>query len=725
MRLLLLLSLFCASLINAQNLTGRILENSGGGHTEPLPGVNIYWANSLVGTISNADGEFAIEKTGDNFSALVISHIAYQPDTLIIKKGDEFVEIELTRNRELDDVVITAKTKGIAVKELEAIYTNELGLRELTKAACCNLSESFETNPSVDVAYSDAVTGVKQIKLLGLSGKYSRMMIENIPNMSGLASTLGLYFVPGAWMQGVQISKGTASVVNGFDAMTGQINVELKKPTDEKFYIDFYTNSILKTDVNSIVSFDVSEHLSSNLMLHGEYFGKSVDDNNDTFLDHPNVKQLNIFNRWKYADHSNWEAQLSFNYVYDQRVGGQQGFDESSDIANPYKTEITTDRFQVWSKIGYIGGEHHDKSLGFINMFTYHNQKSQFGLRNYNAKQISYYSNLIFETEIFDHDQKINAGASFSYDKFDETFINTNSISDEIVPGVFTQYTYSPSHDFSVIAGIRADFHNDYGTFATPRLHVRYSPTHNTTLRFAIGKGYKTPRVIAENISLLASSREFVFEEDLDQEETVNLGLNLTQYFTLFERELRISLEYYRTDFINKVVVDIDKNKNEVNFYNLKNDSYSNVYQFELAYEVIPNFDFLGAVRFNDVKTNYSGTMMSDPLNKELVGIITLSYITEPRSWQFDFTTQFNGKTRIPNRTFDKYSPTYTIINAQVKKIFKDWEIYAGGENLTNYTQDNPIIGYEDPFGSDFDATIIWAPTIGRMFYLGARYSIN
>ena len=358
-------------------------------------------------------------------------------------------------------------------------------------------------------------------------------------------------------------------------------------------------------------------------------------------------------------------------------------------------------------------------------MFTQHNQESLFGLRGYNAKQTSFYSNLIFESNIYNVDHKINAGASLNYDKFDESFNNINQINDDTMPGVFLQYTYNPVYAFSVIGGIRSDFSNVYGTFITPRLHIRYSPLESTSLRFSIGKGYRTANAIAENISLLASSRQFIFQEKLDQEEALNIGLNLTQYYTLFGREMRIGLEFYRTKFINKVVVDIDKSSREVNFYNLNGDAYSNTYQLELGYEIIPRLDFLGAIRFNDVKTNYNGNLLSNPLNKEWKGIITLSYLSRLRAWQYDLTTQFNGKSRIPNRVENNYSPSYTLLNAQVKRIFKDWEIFVGAENITDYTQEDPIINADDPFGPDFDATVIWAPVIGRMFYVGARYKLN
>lgn len=724
MQYIFLLFLFCVSTLNAQKLNGTIYENLENGKTTPLPGVNIFWANTQIGTVSDMDGKFSLIKTTEDFPKLIVSHIMYEPDTITVKKEDELIELYLIQNRELNDVLVTAKTTGITIKEFETIQTEEIGRKELLKAACCNLSESFETNPSVDVSYSDAVTGVKQIKLLGLSGKYSQMMTENIPNMRGLASTLGLYFIPGAWMQSVQISKGTASVTNGSEAMTGQINVEFKKPTDENIYLDIYTNSIFKTDINGVASFHLSENLSTNLMLHAEYFGRNIDDNNDSFLDHSNVKQFNIFNRWKYTDYKNWTTQLTFNYISDERAGGQVGFETDTNIQNPYKTEISTDRLQVWSKIGYVPGNSSNYSIGFINMFTYHNQTSIFGIRNYDAKENSFYSNLIYGRDLFNVDHKISTGVSFEYNKYDETFVNSSQSITETMPGLFFQYTFIPSSYFSIIAGLRADFHNEYGTFYTPRLHFRYSPLESTTFRVSIGKGFRTAKVISENISLLASSRKFVFQENLNQEEAINIGVNLTQYYTLFGREMRIGLELYRTEFINKVVVDVDKNSREVNFYNLDGDAFSNTYQLELAYELIPNLDFLGAIRYNDVKTTYSGELLSDPLNKEFKGIVTLSYLSRLRLWQFDLTTQFNGESRIPNRVVNEYSPSYVILNSQIKRIFKDWEIFVGAENITDYKQENPIIDAENPFGPYFDATIVWAPTIGRMFYIGARYSL-
>jgi len=728
MKIFFLSFLFLSSILYSQKLSGIIYEVTENGNNVPLPGVNIFWAGTQIGTSSDANGKFELIKIAGEIADLVVSHITFKADTLQIMKGEINVEIFLKENRSINEIEVTAKATALSINELETLYTQEINKNELSKAACCNLSESFETNPSVDVSYGDAVTGAKQIKLLGLAGKYSQLMTENIPNIRGLASSLGLYYIPGPWMNSIQVSKGTASVINGYEAISGQINIEFKKPDgNELFYADLYLNSILKTDFNSNAEFQVGDKLSSVLMVHGEYLGNEIDHNNDSFLDHPNVKQLNIINRWKLLNSGNWHAQLLINYIAEKRVGGQGGFSNTDNPGNLYLSEIETNRFQVWTKTAYIFGNLSEASMGFINMFTFHDQKSQFGIRNYDADEYSFYSNLIYESKIFNDKNKVNIGLSLDYDKFNESFDTEQIITEEIIPGAFLQYTFTGIEKISIIGGARIDFHNKYGAFFTPRFHLRYNPLDNTSFRFTVGKGFRTSKIFAENFSYLASSREFVVENNLQMEEALNIGINLTQYFYPFERELRIGLEYYRTDFTNKIVVDVDKNSREVNFYNLNGKSYSNNYQIEVGYELVTGLDLLTAFRYIDAKTTFNGKFDSDPLTKEYKGLFTLSYLTPLRLWQFDFTSQFNGPSRIPGTTLTKSSnsPSYTLLNAQIKRYFKGWELYFGAENITDYTQENPIISADDPFGPDFDSTIIWGPLLGRRFYAGLRFYIK
>ncbi len=726
MRKIFLILTFIVSVYQAQKLEGFVYELSNS-EKIPLPGVNIIWLGTGIGTASGIDGKFEIIRTTADSARLLLSHVAYKPDTLIIGKDDSYIEVSFRKTRVFEEITVTARTKGINIKEYDPIFTQSLNRKELSKAACCNLSESFETNASVDVSYADAVTGAKKIRLLGLDGKYSQIMMENIPNIRGLASAYGLYYVPGPWMESIQISKGAASVINGFESITGQINIEYIKPTTEnKLYADLYMNRNLRSDMNIIAASNISENLSSALLVHGSYFGNNVDDNKDNFLDHPNSRQFNIINRWKYNS-EHLHAQLGINYMLEERKGGQAGFGSSLEEL-PYKTSISTSRLQIWSKTGYIFGNESNGSLGFINMVTLHDQEARFGLRDFNADQFTYYSNLIFETDIFNAGHKINTGISISYDSYSESFDSLNDNPNQTVPGFFFQYTYSPTDKLVIIGGIRSDFLSGGHPFYTPRIHARYSPWENTTIRVTAGKGYRNSWLIAENIRLLSSSRKFYKSGSIKIEEAVNTGINLTQYFSLMNRELSITAEYYRTSFINKVVADIDRNSREVHFYNLEGDSFSDNYQVELSYELFPRLDILAAFRYSDAKTTYSGELLSDPFNKKIRSIISFSYITKLRLWQFDFTANYNGKSRLPrftNSAIREYSPEFVIINTQVTRYYKNFEVYLGIENITDFRQDSPVITPDDPFGPDFDASIIWGPLSGRNIYLGIRYSIK
>ena len=730
MKKILFFFLLFASMTYAQKLKGKVFENIDGNNS-PLPGVNIYWEETTIGTTTDSDGNFEIIKTAADSANLIVAYVSYIPDTVTVKKEETFIEILLTENLELDEITVSVRRRSTVIDDLNPLNVQIMLNKEFKRAACCNLSESFETNASVDVSYSDAVTGAKQIKLLGLDGKYGQIMTENIPNFRGIASAFGIYYVPGPWMESIQISKGTASVINGFESTTGQINIEFKKNDNtNSFYADLFSTNNLKSDVNAISSLKINDQISTTLFLHGEYFGNTIDHNNDSFLDHPNVRQFNILNKWNYDDYENWHLAASLNYTVEERYGGQLGFGSNSN-SDKYRNIIDTERFQFWSKVGYIFANDLNTSIGFINMITGHNQTSMFGNKNYDSEEFNYYSNLIFESELFNSKHKLNAGFSLVYDKIDERYINEEYDRDEIIPGTFLQYTYQPITGLTFIGGIRADNSSEFGTFFTPRFHARYTPFPNSTLRFSIGKGYRNANVLAENISLQSTSRKFIIANDLKMEEALNFGVNLTQYLYLFDKELLINAEFYRTDFSNKVVVDIDQNFREVNFYNLSGKSYANNFQIELSYELFRQFDVFAAARFSDSKTNFNGKLLSDPLSKRFKGLMSLSYLTNLRLWQFDLTAQFNGSSRIPTLSesaqivMGDESPSHTLLMAQVTHFMKGWEVFMGIENITDYTQENVVISGDDPFGPDFDSSIIWGPIEGRKLYVGIRLTLN
>jgi outer membrane receptor for ferrienterochelin and colicins len=718
---------------NGQQISGRVFEQ----HKKQkmlLPGVNIYWEGTQSGTVSDENGRFRIEKPTDNSIALISSFIGYVNDTLQITSIENELEIILEKALELEEVIVTGRHRSSFVSQISPLHVHNISSAELQKAACCNLSESFETNASVDVSYSDAVTGAKRIELLGLHGKYTQMMTENIPNLRGLSTPFGLTYIPGPWMESIQISKGASTVVNGYESITGQINVEFKKPDNsEKLYLNAFVNHEGRLEGNFNSAVKINEKWSTMLYGHAGDFSNKIDYNHDSFLDDPLTRQYNFFNRWKYSSERHM-AQVGFRVIDEERAGGQIGFDKTENPGQSeiYGINIKTSRYEAWGKTGYAFMDTQESSIAFMNSFTYHEQNSLFGIKSYEGRQDNYYANLIFQSNLGSHRHKYNTGASYNYDAYRESLNDSIFQRTEHVPGIFLQYTYSIEHNLTILAGIRSDFHNIWGTFFTPRFHLKYNLTPHTILRTSAGKGYRSPNIIAENSYILASSRRIIFETAIQQEEAWNYGVNLMQIMDIRERELNINVEFYRTHFVNQMIIDRDRNVNEVNIYNLAGQSFSNSYQVEVFYELIPRLDVVAAFRYSDVRMTVNEELQREPLVNRYKGLANFSYKTSLEKWQFDFTAQLNGDARIPSTTGNpqeyqrpESSPAYTILNTQVTRYFRNWNIYAGVENLSDFMQHDPIIAADDPFGDYFDSSLIWGPIMGRKFYAGIKYYIN
>ncbi len=698
----------------------------------PLPGANVFWAGTSTGTATDTEGHFELKHPGGKNTTLVVSYIGYRNDTLSLSADQLVVEVILTENASLSEVEITERAPGAHISRTDLIATQQITLGELKKAACCNLSESFETNASVDVNYSDAITGAKQIKLLGLAGKYSQMQTENIPNFQGLASSYGLSYVPGSWMESIQVSKGTSSVKNGYESITGQINVEYKKPDNkEKLFVNLYGNQAGRLEANVNSSIRVSPKWNTAVFGHVSNQSTLIDHNGDTFLDDPVFTQVNLFNRWNYHSEK-MEGMFGVKFLNESRKGGQVDYYSDEPASGElYGTEIETNRLEAFSKTGFFL-KRAESSIGWINSYIYHDMNSFFGLNTYDGTQHQYYSNLMLQTYVSNTAHMITTGISYKFDSFDETLNDSAFSRKEHVPGAFFEYTWIVPEKFTLLAGVRGDYDNLYGFFATPRIHLRYAFSKQTILRLSAGRGSRTANVIAENLSMLATSRRFTIMEKIKMEQAWTYGLNFTQYIDILGKELTINADVYRTDFTNQVIIDKEQNIDQVMVYNLDGKSYANTFQVEVKYELIKRMDVTAAFRYNDVKMTISEELMREPLVNRYKGLFTVSYATNLRKWQFDFTTQLNGSARIPTTEglpeeykMESDSPVYTILNAQVTKFYKRWEFYIGGENLANYKQHNPIIASDDPFGPYFDASNIWGPISGVKIYAGVRFLLK
>lgn len=721
---------------------GVVLEADDKGNLKPLAGANITLKGAAKGVTTSEKGFFTIAPE-DNPAVITISYTGFKPEEITVNKGDH-LNVVLNRKSGLQEVKVVARHRSSYISAGSGLRTQVITEGELLKAACCNLSESFETNPSVDVSYNDAVTGSKQIQLLGLSGNYSQLTVESMPGPRGLATPWGLNYIPGTWVESIQLTKGVGSVVNGFESITGQVNVELKKPESaEAVYGNVYVNSMGKTDLNLNLSAKVGKYWSTALLVHDAFLNNSnVDFNKDGFRDQPTGNLFTVMNRWKFNNNKGWMGQAGFRILSDNKVGGETAFNENQHklTTTHYGAGLKTDRKEVFAKIGYVFPEKKFKSIGLQLSAFRHDMDAYFGLTSYTALQHNFYANLIYQSIIGNSNHKFRTGLSFVGDNYDETYRLTRYYRTENVPGAFFEYTFSSSEKFDLIAGIRADHNSLFGFFVTPRLHMKYQPAKGTVIRMGTGRGQRTANIFSENTSVFVSSRQVNIMASangkaygLDPEVAWSSGISIDQQFRLMGRRGSIGIDFFRTDFNQQVITDLDVTAREVNFYNLDGRSFANSFQAEINYELLKKLDLRLAYRLFDVQTTYHGDLMQRPLIAKHRGFANLAY--QAGTWKFDYTISVNGSKRIPSTSANPVSeqqpgmsPSYTIMNAQVSKTVGNKfpiDIYIGAENLSNFYQEKVILGSNNPFGPYFDASMIWGPVAGRMFYGGIRVKIK
>jgi outer membrane receptor for ferrienterochelin and colicin len=739
--ILLFLPLF---LFSQETLTGMIMDKNNPKDNLGVFGANIFWLNTSVGATTDEKGWFKIPYK-KNYKKLVVSYVGYKTDTLVITDLEpihHFISLE----NELEEVTLKSKKKATQRSFIQTQNVFTVNSEELLKAACCNLAESFETNPSIDVNFSDALTGTRQIQMLGLKSPYLLITQENIPSIRGAAQVFGLTFTPGTWVESIQITKGAGSVINGYESISGQINAELVKPlTDKSFFLNAYGSLGGRLELNTHFNHKISEKWQTGVYIHGDYRGEKFDRNKDGFLDNPITNQINLMNRWQYLDsEKGWVSFINVRYMNDSKQIGENNFNPNLDRGqtNIWGGEIDTKRFESSLKLGYVFPELPFQSFGFQFAYSNHEQDSYFGLKTYDIQHQSIYSNLLFNSIIGDTRNKFSTGFNFTYDAYNE-FVNLINFSrNENSFGGFFEYAYDNLDNFSLTAGVRIDIHNLLGTFVTPRIHLRFVPWEKGVLRASIGQGRKSANIFAENQQLFASSRQIEIQSSggeiygLDPEVAWNYGVSYLQGFNLFDKKGDISLDFYRTHFQNQVVVDWE-NTQRISFYNLEGDSYANSFQTEINYFINDYLNLRLAYKYYDIQTDYTSGKLSKPLTPNHRFFANISYETKQlklnNQWKFDMTFNLIGEQRLPNTSMNPiqyqlgdYSNSYNLFNLQITKVFsKRFELYVGGENLTNLKQKNPILATDNPFGANFDTTIIYAPIFGRMLYSGLRFKID
>lgn len=732
----LLLLLIAAARLTAQTLSGTVSEKPPGG---ALPGAAVFWKGTHTGTAADENGRFTLAYPDSFPAVLYVQLLGYEADSIRFKaitNTPVTITLKAMASKVSDTVEVVYKMDDFTFSS-RPINTEIITQRGLLKAACCNLSESFETNPSVDAAVSDAVSGTKKIQMLGLDGVYTQLLNENLPLIRGLSAAYGIGQVPGTWIKAILITKGTGSVVNGYESISGQINLDLLKPEElnekqERFFINVYGNHQGRAEANAHAAYMLNDKVGTLLLAHYSQLQVRNDMNNDGFLNMPLYRQVNVMNRWTWNNGKNIEGQTGFRVIDETRQGGQTSFDYARDFGTQqaYGFGIGTKQYEFFNKTGFIFSKP-GTSIGTMLSSRYHKQNMYFGQRSYNGEQRSVYANILFQTYINNTNHTFKTGTSFILDDYRENFMDSAFGRQEIVPGAFVEYTGQVTPRFSVVAGLRGDLHNRWGFFATPRLHMKYAVTEHLSVRASGGRGFRTSNVFVEQFGLFASSRKITVTETLRPEVAWNYGGSVTWNFKLLKKEAALNADFFRTDFTNQVVVDFEQPR-ELLFYNLQGKSFANSAQADFSITPVERLDLRAAYKWYDVQVTYRDGLKQRPLQAQHRMLFNAAYALPFDRWKFDATAKWFGNARVPvasaNPALNNVpasSPAYWIFQAQVTKKFRWFDLYAGCENISNYMQKNPIIDPANPFGADFDATLIYAPIDGRLIYFGIRKSFN
>ncbi len=668
----------------------------------------------------------------------------------------------------LEATVFVARQAGNYLSKGKPIRTEVISAAGLCKMACCNLAESFENSASVTVGYSDAVTGARQIRLLGLSGTYTQMLDENRPVMRGLAAPFGLSYVPGQWLESIQIAKGSSSVINGAESITGQINLEHRKPTDEKpLFINAAVMSDTKMDLNVASSLQLNYKWST--VLRGLVSGyiASFDHNHDGFMDDPKMLQFNLANRWLYYADNGVQVRFGVRALQDSRKGGQEGYDHDSFTFDPDASDEKDKTYAPWGsdimnrsingylKVGVPLNEENSQNIALVADYNYYDMDSYFGATKYLAGQHSGFLNLLYQNEV-NESHKFTVGLSANYDRFNEDLMryvpgiadpsvkpgNTNLLN----TGIFGEYTFHAGEKFSLIGGLRGDWYNENGFKVTPRLTLKYSPIDEIVIRANGGRGLRYATPLVDNIGVFSTSKTFLGDFDKHMlEDAWTFGGNVTYYFPFgASSNTYLSFDYFRTQFADQMIVDYEHKAGAIDFYALDGRSFTDNYQLDFTVDPVERFTVTATFRYTNAKVNLAGQgLVEKPMTSRYKGVLNLQYATNLNKWIFDFTASVNGPSKVYNFMRDLkddkgnllykngMTPVYPLLYLQITRRLKGVDIYIGGENLTNFTQKNVIIGNSrDANGhihasqQSFDASSIWGPLMGVKFYAGVRFTL-
>lgn len=723
-----------------QTIQGKVTNDK----KAPLVGASIHWLGTSIGVSTDRKGEFKISAVDISTKKLIASYVGYLSDTIKVS-NETFIDFHLEETKALGAVIIQGQRDGIIISDRNPIKTEQITQTELGKSACCDLAGCFETQTTVQPQTTNVITNSKELRILGLSGVYNQVLIDGFPLIQGLSYTYGISSIPGTLVDNIYVSKGANSVLQGYESISGQINVETKEPDKtDRLLLNAYMNNFLEKHLNANYSFDRGKW--SNLTaFHTVQSANKIDRDHDNFLDLPLLTRYMISNKWKYGNEKDWgwNSRIGVRFFNEQRIGGQTNFDPENDKGSTrvYGQSVQINQPEMWIKTGYRINDKHNIAL-FASSF-HQQQNSFFGTVKYNAQQTNFYGNIQYELNYDKHDLK--TGISYRHLNLNEDIAFTDTLLRrtyagnyqrlERIPGFFTENTMRFFNNrLTWIAGVRGDQHNQFGFQLTPRTLLKYDIAPKTIVRANVGTGWRTVNLFSENIGLLVSSRDVVFMEELQPESAVNLGINLTQKFETQNSNLSgyFSADYYRTEFQNQIFPDYDSDPTKAIIQNFTGTSVSNGFQAELYLKIYKRFELKTGYNFLDVYREIGETKQLLPFNPMHKFITTFSYKPLTNKYHFDMNVHWYGEQRLPDTKSNPiefqrpdFSQPYTTVNAQFTYNLKKFEVYIGCENIFDFRQKQPIISWQDPFSPYFDTSSVWGPTRGREMYVGVRFKLN
>ncbi|MFZ4560130.1 MAG: TonB-dependent receptor [Saprospiraceae bacterium] len=734
------LLLLAPVVLSAQTIRGTVHNDKG----EPLIGANVYWLESQKGVYSGNEGAFEIPFRKGQEKRLVASYVGHTSDT-IAPASQDFVQFRLPESQTLGEVLVQGYREGVLISGLNAIKTEQITQTELKKAACCDLAGCFETQASVQPQTTNVLTNSKELRILGLSGVYNQVLVDGFPMVQGLSYTYGISGIPGALVDNIYVAKGANSVLQGFESISGQINVETLDPEhDKRLRLNLYMNRFKETHLNANYTIK-RKKWGSLAAVHVVQPAGRFDRDGDAFLDLPRLSRYMLFNKWTYGKESNWgwNSTIGLRYLREHRLGGQLPFNARTDQGSSevYGQLVRFDQPEFWAKTGYRFNDQHNLVV-YVSGFQ-HAQNSFFGSAHYVARQQNFYVNAQYEWSYGDHTLK--TGASTRYLDLEEDIRFTaplpvrsfagNYRKTERIPGWFAENTLRLlKGNLTWIAGIRLDHHDRFGAKATPRMLVKYDLGPRTVLRANIGTGWRTANILSEHVGILSSSRDLVFEEELLPEKALNMGINLTRNFESPRAGLSgyFSADFYRTGFKNQIFPDYDSHPTRAIIRNFTGSSQSTGFQADLSLTIRGRLQVKTGYNFLDVYRSTETGRQTLPFNPKHKLLATLGYGFWKDKLRFDANAHWYGKQRLPETSQNplafqrpSFSAPFSVFNLQATYNLSAFSIYAGCENLFDFRQKRPILGWQDPFGPFFDTSFVWGPTRGRELYLGFRWDLN